>query len=66
MMAREAGIRRIDAGPAAIALTPHDRTAAKPLDDLVEKNGRWIAAESIADPIVRAGRIEELLDALIG
>jgi transcription-repair coupling factor (superfamily II helicase) len=66
MMARDAGIRRIDAGPAAIALTPHDRTAAKPLDDLVEKNGRWIAAESIADPIARAGRIEELLDALIG
>jgi len=66
MMAREAGVRQIDAGPAAIAFTPHDRTAAKPLDDLVEKNGRWIAAESIADPIARAGRIEELLDALIG
>jgi transcription-repair coupling factor (superfamily II helicase) len=66
MMAREAGVRQIDAGPAAIAFTPHDRTAAKPLDDLVEKNGRWIAAESITDPIARAGRIEELLDALIG
>ena len=66
MLARSAGIRRIDAGPAAIAFTPQVRGAAKPIDDLVEKNGRWIAAEGIADPIARASRIEELLDAVIG
>jgi transcription-repair coupling factor (superfamily II helicase) len=65
MLARAAGIRRIDAGPAAIALTPYDRAAAKPIDDLVEKNGRWIAAEGIAEPIERANRIEELLGAMI-
>ncbi len=64
-LARGADIRRIDAGPAAIALTPHDRRAAKPAGDLVEKNGRWIAGDSIADPIERAHRIEELLDALV-
>ncbi|WP_380781964.1 TRCF domain-containing protein [Sphingomonas sp. R86520] len=66
MLARTAEIRRIDAGPAAIALTPYNRTAAKPTEDLVDKNGRWIATESIADPVERAGRIEELLDAAIG
>jgi transcription-repair coupling factor (superfamily II helicase) len=65
MLARTAGIRRIDAGPAAIALTSYDRAAAKPIDDLVEKNGRWIAAEGIAEPIERANRIEELLGAMI-
>ena len=64
-LARAADIRRIDAGPAAIALTPYDRRTAKPAGDLVEKKGRWIAVESIADPIERANRIEELLDALI-
>ncbi|RZM37346.1 MAG: DEAD/DEAH box helicase [Sphingomonas sp.] len=64
-LARAADIRRIDAGPAAIAVTPYDRRAATPPGDLVEKNGRWIAAESIADPIERANRIEELLDALV-
>ncbi|MGA1799843.1 TRCF domain-containing protein [Sphingomonas sp. 4RDLI-65] len=65
MLARAAGIRRIDAGPAAIALTPQDRDAAKPAGDLIEKTGRWIAAEAIADPIDRAGRIEDLLAAMI-
>ncbi len=65
ILARAAGIRRIDAGPAAIALTPHDRRTAPPRGDLVEKNGRWIAAGAIADPVERAARIEELLDALI-
>ncbi len=64
-LARAADIRRIDAGPAAIALTPHDRRTAKPVGDLVEKNGRWIAGESIADPIERANRIEELLDGVV-
>ncbi len=65
MLARSAGIRRIDAGPVAIAFTPHDRTAAKPQGDLVEKSGRWIAADAIVDPIDRAARIEELLDAMV-
>jgi transcription-repair coupling factor (superfamily II helicase) len=62
--ARAAGIRRIDAGPAAIALTPHDRRIDKPLDDLVEKNGRWIVQAAIVDPVERAEHIEEVLDAL--
>ncbi len=66
LRASAAGIRRIDAGPAAIALTPQDRRATVPVDDLVEKNGRWIAQMAIVDPVERAGRIEELLDTLTG
>jgi len=61
-----AGIRRIDAGPAAIAFTPHDRRATAPLDELVEKNGRWILKRGVADPVERAAQIEALLDALAG
>ncbi|HXH16849.1 MAG TPA: TRCF domain-containing protein [Sphingomonas sp.] len=64
-LARAADIRRIDAGPAAIALTPYDKRIAPSHPDLVGKNGRWIAAESIADPIDRANRIEDLLDSLV-
>ena len=64
MLARQGGIQRIDAGPAAIALTPHDRRAAKPLEELVEKNGRWIVRESIADPVDRAARIADVLGAM--
>ncbi len=59
-----AGIRRIDAGPAAIAFTPNDRRADAPLADLVEKNGRWIAQRAVADPVERAAQVEALLDAL--
>ncbi|WP_333928638.1 TRCF domain-containing protein [Sphingomonas sp. LR55] len=59
-----AGIRRIDAGPAAIAFTPNDRRADAPLEDLVEKNGRWIAQRAVADPVERAAQVEALLDAL--
>ncbi len=66
LRASAAGIRRIDAGPAAIALTPQDRRETVPVDDLVEKNGRWIAQMAIVDPVERAGRIEELLDTLTG
>ncbi len=61
-----AGIRRIDAGPAAIAFTPHDRHGAVPIADLVEKNGRWIAKLAIDDPVERAARIEAMLDAFAG
>ena len=64
LRAREAGIRRIDAGPAAIALTPHDRRADKPIEALIEKNGRWIARDAIADPVERADHIETMLDAM--
>ncbi|WP_321163434.1 TRCF domain-containing protein [Sphingomonas sp. Leaf38] len=59
-----AGIRRIDAGPAAIAFTPHDRRRNVPAADLVKKNGRWIARLAIDDPVERAARIEAILDTL--
>ena len=64
MLARQAGIERIDAGPAAIAFTPHDRHAEKPLEELVEKTGRWIARETILDPVERGAKIADLLGAM--
>ena len=66
LRAHAAGIRRIDAGPAAIAFTPHERHRPAPLADLVERNGRWIARLAIDEPVERAARIEEMLDALAG
>jgi transcription-repair coupling factor (superfamily II helicase) len=59
------GIARIDAGPAAIALTM--RRGAE-LDGaaggLAEKNGRWLLAERIEDAGARVERVAEVLDAL--
>ena len=59
--ARAADIARIDAGPAAIALTPRHKLDPIP-DGLVEKNGRLLLTERIDDPHERLDRIEALLD----
>jgi transcription-repair coupling factor (superfamily II helicase) len=59
-MARAIGIRRIDAGQAAIALTPRKPDAAPA--GLVEKNGRWLLTESIPDPVDRIQRLRALLE----
>ncbi len=63
--ARAAEIARIDAGPAAIALTPRKGMATVP-DGLIEKNGRLILAERIEDPHARLERIETLLEEVVG
>jgi transcription-repair coupling factor (superfamily II helicase) len=61
--ARAVGIARIDAGPAAIALTPRrDFTGAA--DGLTQKEGRLILAERIEDATARLARLTEVLDAM--
>lgn len=64
ILAREARIARIDAGPAAIALTPRDRRAALPRDlGLVAKDGRWILRERTEEE-TRTARVIALLEDL--
>jgi transcription-repair coupling factor (superfamily II helicase) len=58
--ARAADIQRIDAGPAAIALTP--RKPITPPEGFKEKNGRLILAERIEDASARLERVETLLE----
>jgi transcription-repair coupling factor (superfamily II helicase) len=62
--AREAKVARIDAGPAAIALTPR-RDFAGAAKGLTEKKDRLILSERIEDPGQRLDRIEALLDELV-
>ena len=62
LLARGAGVAKVDAGPAAIALTPqHKGTAPK---GLTEKNGRWIMPTRIDDPGERLTRVGEVLEAV--
>ena len=65
LLARAAGVEKIDAGPAAIALTPKGRQAPPGVDGLVEKNGRWLLAERIADERARVERVAEVLGELV-
>ncbi|HEX8389380.1 MAG TPA: TRCF domain-containing protein, partial [Sphingomonas sp.] len=61
LLARAAGVEKIDAGPAAIALTPHGKRALPAVDGLAEKNGRWLLAERIEADQARVERVAELL-----
>lgn len=64
--ARALEIGRIDAGPAAIALTPRKEFAADATAvGLVEKNGRLLLAEA-TDDTTRLARVETLLETLAG
>jgi transcription-repair coupling factor (superfamily II helicase) len=63
-LARAAGIARVDAGPAAIALTPRVAGLA-PVPEVSEHKGRWIAAERIEDATERRARVVELLETLV-
>ena len=63
--AHDLGIDRVDAGPAAIALTPRKAFAGDAIAaGLTEKNGRLLLAERIDDPTERMARVREVLDAL--
>jgi len=62
LLARGAGVAKVDAGPAAIALTPQQRGDAP--QGLTEKNGRWILSARIADPEERLARVGEVLEAV--
>ena len=65
LLAHDARVERIDAGPAAIAFTPRrDFTGDAQAAGLVEKNGRLLLAERIEDESARTERVREVLDAL--
>ena len=65
-VARSAGIARVDAGPAAIALTPRrDFAGDASAGGLEEKNGRLLLAERIEDPNARVTRLEGVLNELV-
>jgi transcription-repair coupling factor (superfamily II helicase) len=62
ILARLAGIQRIDAGPAAIALIPRRGLGIDPrAAGLEEKDGRLLLRERIADPQERLERLAALL-----
>ncbi|WP_375397629.1 TRCF domain-containing protein [uncultured Sphingomonas sp.] len=64
-LARDAGIARIDAGPAAVALTPRNgfKTDVHELG-LEARGGRLILSERIEEENSRLDRIREILEAL--
>ena len=65
MLARDARIARIDAGPTAIALTPRpDFDAA--IGDLEKKEGRLLIREQIGDSNARLQRIASALERFSG
>jgi transcription-repair coupling factor (superfamily II helicase) len=65
LAAHDARVARIDAGPAAIALTPRLGFAGgADAAGLVEKNGRLLLSERIEEPAARLERVRALLDAL--
>ena len=65
LAAADALIERIDAGPAAIALTPRKEFAGDAAAaGLTEKNGRLLLTERIEDADARLGRVREVLEAL--
>ncbi len=65
LASRAAGIARIDAGPAAIALTPHPEFAGDAAaQGLVRKKDRLLLMETTSDA-ERAARVQQLLDALV-
>ncbi|OWK28526.1 transcription-repair-coupling factor [Sphingomonas mucosissima] len=60
--ARGLNIARIDAGPAAIALTPRNGSSeAAQIDGLLEKDGRLLLKEALNDPAERLARLAALL-----
>ncbi|AXB78759.1 TRCF domain-containing protein [Novosphingobium sp. P6W] len=65
LAARALRIARIDAGPAAIAITPHrECTIEAAAAGFVEKKGRWILSQPRPATDDRIARVESLLDAL--
>lgn len=60
--ARGLNIARIDAGPAAIALTPRNGSKdAAQIEGLVEKDGRFLLKEALEEPSARLERLAALL-----
>ncbi|UZK70482.1 helicase-related protein [Sphingomonas sp. S1-29] len=63
ILADAAGIRQVDVGPGAIALTPVDLKAALP-EGFEQAKSRWLVRERIDDPQARLARVGQLLDNL--
>lgn len=65
VLARQADIARIDAGPEAIAFTPRGNLGRRAAQaGLRASNGRFLLEKPIASPIDRLARIEKVLRAL--
>jgi transcription-repair coupling factor (superfamily II helicase) len=63
ILAQEAGVRRIDAGPGGIAFTFGSGPVPIPEGaDLIEKNGRYLLVEAISGVRERLERTAQLLD----
>ncbi|WP_235425365.1 helicase-related protein [Croceibacterium mercuriale] len=66
VLARDVRIERIDAGPAAIAFTPHRQFAGDPAAaGLEESKGRLLLRETIQEPHERLTRAEAILTELV-
>jgi transcription-repair coupling factor (superfamily II helicase) len=65
LLTRAAGVEKVDAGPAAIALTPKGKANMPKVDGLIEKNGRWLVIERIQDDQERADRVQDILGELV-
>jgi len=63
VLAREADIARVDAGPGAIALTPRNEMTKKAIAaaDLTPRNGRLLLDAAIASPVDRLTQTEKTL-----
>lgn len=60
LLAKGAGVIKIDAGPAAIGFTPRDPKLAAP-GGLEAKNGRWLLRSPSEVPAERLRQVEEVL-----
>lgn len=60
MLAQDAGVKRIDAGPAAIAITPLE-SSTKPPAGLEDKEGRWLLRPQSEEPAERLAELEGVL-----
>jgi len=66
VLAREAGIERIDAGPAAIGFSLRGNVKVYAAATGLEPNGdRLLLREAISDPLERLDRVEEVLGELV-
>jgi len=64
VLARAAGIARVDAGPAAIAFTPKPGFSADlAATGMTKKDGRWLLTERLGEA-ERIERIQRLLEQL--
>jgi transcription-repair coupling factor (superfamily II helicase) len=64
LLARAAGVEKVDAGPAAIALTFRHGVEPGAVEGLEEKSGRWLLRGDYADEQARAEATEQVLGQL--